>query len=192
MNKKRGHHARMQHCHRSIHQTAKGRFRAETICFKIQIVHAHHASVTHQPQPHRHEESSRLVTKVSDSMLTIALPSLIHRIGREHATALQAFATEHRCTLKRVRRSRNWQCQGEPEDMLLLLRTIQASEMALSVSFVVTKLESGIQPYRQDTLSERLAHFVRENPAMTLAELMEKTDCTVAQARAAREAQETW
>ncbi len=133
-----------------------------------------------------------MATKHSESTVTIALPSLIHRIGREHATALQAFAAEHRCTIKRVRRSRNWQCQGEPEDLLLLLRAIQASDIALAVASVTSKLEAGIKPYRQETLSERLAQLVKKNPALTLAELMEKIGCTLVQARAAREEQEKW
>ena len=41
--------------------------------------------------------------------LSIPLPSLIHRIGSDHAKRAKAIAAEKKCEMKRIRRSRNWQ-----------------------------------------------------------------------------------
>lgn len=125
----------------------------------------------------------------SHSAVTIALPSLIHRIGREQVRQLQTFAAQHQCQVKRVRRSRHWQCQGENENILALLETIRHSSAALALTFVSNKLEQGMEPYRQATQSDRLAGLIHANPAMTLAQLVQQTGCSLAEARAARDAQ---
>lgn len=53
------------------------------------------------------------IKQTADTIIVIALPSLIHRIGGETTKHLKSVAADHGCELKRVRRSRHWQIAGE-------------------------------------------------------------------------------
>jgi len=126
----------------------------------------------------------------TNQALTIALPSLIHRIGRAHTQALKQLALAQQCELKRVRRSRHWQLSGEGAQLAALLREIYASPDAEAVRFVTQKLTSSVEAYQRQTGPNRLVELIQTCPGITLAELVQQTGCTLAEARAAREAHE--
>ncbi len=119
--------------------------------------------------------------------LTIPLPSLIHRIGGEHAKRAKMIAMDKGCELKRVRRSRNWQVSGEALDLKTFLDHLKAEESE-ALCFVINKMEVGLVAHQDklEPLEAKLIRLVVENPNITLAELMAETNCTIAQARTAR------
>lgn len=129
---------------------------------------------------------------MQDTTITISLPSLIHRIGGDHAKRAKAIAAENKCELKRIRRSRNWQITGEALDLKAFLDRIKAEE-AEPMRFMVNKMEAGLAKHsdKLEPLEAELIRLVMENPNITLAELMSETNCTIAQARTARFEAET-
>ncbi|MEF1166655.1 MULTISPECIES: ribosome recycling factor family protein [Vibrio] len=129
---------------------------------------------------------------MKDTTITISLPSLIHRIGGDHAKRAKAIAAENKCELKRIRRSRNWQITGEALDLKAFLDRIKVEE-AEPMRFMVNKMEAGLAKHsdKLEPLEAKLIRLVMENPNITLAELMSETNCTIAQARTARFEAET-
>ncbi len=124
---------------------------------------------------------------MKSTKITISLPSLIHRIGGEHAKHAKAVAMEFGCDLKRVRRSRNWQISGDAKDLKRFLERIKAEETE-APGFLISKLEVGLVAHqdKSEPLEAKLVQLVLQNPNVTLAELMAETNCTIAQARTAR------
>ncbi len=129
--------------------------------------------------------------KATDTdIVIIAFPSFIRRVGGETAKALKAEASQQQCELKRIRRSRNWHLSGKVEDLDLFSQQLKGNELVQDYPFFVEKVIEGIGPYLQESLPVRLAQLIANNPAITLAEMMEKTGCTIAQARLARDNEE--
>ena len=124
---------------------------------------------------------------MQDTTITISLPSLIHRIGGDHAKRAKAIAAENRCELKRIRRSRNWQIAGEALNLKAFLDVIRSQDDE-NLHFVIKKLENGLTKHsdKLEPLEAKLIRLVMENPNITLAELMSETNCTLIQARTAR------
>ncbi len=124
---------------------------------------------------------------MNSTKLTISLPSLIHRIGGEHAKRAKLLAAEKGCELKRIRRSRNWQVSGEALDLQRFLQFLKANESE-TLGFVINKMEVGLSAHQDklEPLEAKLVRLVLQNPNITLAELMAETNCTIAQARVAR------
>lgn len=124
---------------------------------------------------------------MKSTKITISLPSLIHRIGGEQAKRAKAVAMEIGCELKRVRRSRNWQVSGEALDLKRFQEHIKAEESE-ELRFLINKLEVGLTAHQDklEPLEAKLVRLVLQSPNVTLAELMAETNCTIAQARAAR------
>ncbi|MCG7495275.1 ribosome recycling factor family protein [Vibrio sp. Of7-15] len=124
---------------------------------------------------------------MTDTKITIQLPSLIHRIGGENAKIAKQLATGCECQIKRIRRSRHWQITGEPASLEKLMVTLAGFD-AEAMRFIVKKLESGVAlPLEKpETMEGVLKRLVSQNPNVTLAELMQKTNCSISQARAAR------
>ncbi|GIU50955.1 MULTISPECIES: ribosome recycling factor family protein [Shewanella] len=135
--------------------------------------------------------------------ITIALPSLIHRIGRETANQAKAIATKHGCELKRVRRSRNWSLVGEAikvqsfNNQLKTYGQDELTEIKLSSSefrYLIQKIETALLGHadKLEPLEAKLIRLITETPSITLAELIQLTQCTEAQARTARFEADTW
>jgi len=120
-------------------------------------------------------------------ILTIAFPSLIRRIGGEKAKTLKAIACDFQCELKRIRRSRNWKLTGQANHLNEFAQQLKGQDVVADCSFFMEKIIESTLPYQQASLPNRLAALITSNPAVTLAELMEKTGCTIAQARLARD-----
>ena len=129
--------------------------------------------------------------------ITILLPSLIHRIGREAVKQAQAIATQYDCELKRVRRSRNWCIVGAAVKIQSCSAHLQAEQRLMAdgaFRYLIQKLESALLQYadKLEPLDAKLIRLITDNPAITLGELMQLTQCTVTEARLARFQADSW
>ncbi|EGQ7832385.1 ribosome recycling factor [Vibrio vulnificus] len=124
---------------------------------------------------------------VNEQLVVIALPSLIHRIGGEMTKHLKSVAADHGCELKRVRRSRHWQISGEALALQAFYDQVRRLEED-SASYLVKKMQLALASHSEklEPLEDKLQRLVMENPAITLAELMSQTHCSLSQARSAR------
>ncbi|MCU8510614.1 ribosome recycling factor family protein [Vibrio vulnificus] len=124
---------------------------------------------------------------VNEQLVVIALPSLIHRIGGELTKHLKSVAADHGCELKRVRRSRHWQIAGEALALQAFYDQVRRLEEN-SASYLVKKMQLALASHSEklEPLEDKLQRLVMENPAITLAELMSQTHCSLSQARSAR------
>ncbi|OJI47992.1 ribosome recycling factor family protein [Vibrio vulnificus] len=124
---------------------------------------------------------------VNEQLVVIALPSLIHRIGGEKTKHLKSVAADHGCELKRVRRSRHWQIAGEALALQAFYDQVRRLEEN-SASYLVKKMQLALASHSEklEPLEDKLQRLVMENPAITLAELMSQTHCSLSQARSAR------
>ncbi|ELM6646420.1 ribosome recycling factor family protein [Vibrio vulnificus] len=127
------------------------------------------------------------IKQTADTIIVIALPSLIHRIGGELTKHLKSVAADHGCELKRVRRSRHWQISGEALALQAFYDQVRRLEED-SASYLVKKMQLALASHSEklEPLEDKLQRLVMENPAITLAELMSQTHCSLSQARSAR------
>ncbi|MCA3950195.1 ribosome recycling factor family protein [Vibrio vulnificus] len=127
------------------------------------------------------------IKQTADTIIVIALPSLIHRIGGEMTKQLKSVAADHGCELKRVRRSRHWQISGEALALQAFYDQVRRLEED-SASYLVKKMQLALASHSEklEPLEDKLQRLVMENPAITLAELMSQTHCSLSQARSAR------
>lgn len=125
--------------------------------------------------------------------IAIALPSLIHRIGRNAVNQAKELALLNSCELKRVRRSRNWAITGEAMSIQSFKEQLK-SQTSSEWNYLIKKLETGLLKHadKLEPLPAKLARLISENTNITLAELMHLTDCTLSEARTARFNAETW
>lgn len=134
--------------------------------------------------------------------ISISLPSLIHRIGREAVKQAQAIATQYDCELKRVRRSRNWcmvgeaikiqSCSAHLQSEPLLAQQLIANDGQFG--YLIKKLETALLQHadKLEPLDAKLIRLIADNPAITLGELMQLTQCTITEARLARFQADSW
>lgn len=120
--------------------------------------------------------------------ISIPLPSLIHRIGREAAKRAQAIAVQKGCELKRVRRSRNWSITGQAVAIQSCCGELKAQSDTAEFTFLIKKIDSGLLQHadKLEPLGAKLVRLINQNPAITLGELMQQTQCTMSEARLAR------
>jgi hypothetical protein len=119
--------------------------------------------------------------------IAIALPSLIHRIGGNNVKHAKAVALQSGCELKRVRRSRNWLIIGsaiQVQSFSMRLKT----EQTKAFGYLIQKIDTGLLGHadKLESLENKLKRLIIQSPNITLSELMQVTDCTVAEARVAR------
>ncbi|MFB2640227.1 ribosome recycling factor family protein [Shewanella bicestrii] len=120
--------------------------------------------------------------------ISIPLPSLIHRIGREVVKRAQAIAVQKGCELKRVRRSRNWSITGQAIAIQSCCVELKAQSDTAEFAFMIKKIDSGLLQHadKLEPLGAKLVRLINQNPAITLGELMQQTQCTMSEARLAR------
>ena len=120
--------------------------------------------------------------------ISIPLPSLIHRIGREAAKRAQAMALKHDCELKRVRRSRNWSITGQAIAIQNCCTEFKVDGETAEFTFMIKKIDSALLQHadKLEPLSAKLVRLINQNPAITLGELMQQTQCSITEARLAR------
>ncbi|GAK83745.1 ribosome recycling factor [Vibrio ponticus] len=123
---------------------------------------------------------------MSDDLISVPLPSLIHKIGREQAAELRQLAANFGCECKRIRRSRNWQLQGDFHGLRSLLDELQVRD-SLTHQFALSRLSAALTKIQPPlSIEEQLQQLLQDNPNITLTEMMEATSCEIAQARVAR------
>ncbi|QYJ70817.1 ribosome recycling factor family protein [Shewanella sp. FJAT-51649] len=120
--------------------------------------------------------------------ISIPLPSLIHRIGREAVKRAQAIAVQKGCELKRIRRSRNWSITGQAIAIQSCCAELKAQSDITEFAFMIKKIDSGLLQHadKLEPLGAKLVRLINQNPAITLGELMQQTQCTMSEARLAR------
>ncbi|MFB2649390.1 ribosome recycling factor family protein [Shewanella mangrovisoli] len=120
--------------------------------------------------------------------ISIPLPSLIHRIGREAVKRAQAIAVQKGCELKRVRRSRNWSITGQAIAIQSCCVELTAQSGTAEFAFMIKKIDSGLLQHadKLEPLGAKLVRLINQNLAITLGELMQQTQCTMSEARLAR------
>ncbi|WP_119967615.1 MULTISPECIES: ribosome recycling factor family protein [Shewanella] len=125
--------------------------------------------------------------------ITISLPSLIHRIGRESVNQAKVIAVEHHCELKRVRRSRNWTLVGEAIKVQSFNSQLNSVSQE-SFAYLSKKISAALIVHadKLEPLEAKLIRLITETPSITLAELIQQTQCTEVQARTARFEADTW
>ncbi|ENM5825785.1 ribosome recycling factor family protein [Vibrio metoecus] len=129
--------------------------------------------------------------EVTDQLVAIMLPSLIHRVGGETVKRLKQQALPLGCEFKRIRRSRNWQLTGEAMAIQAFLIQLRAEDDR-EVEYLIKKLDAGLRLHsdKLEPLEAKLQRLIAQNPSITLAELMAATHCSLIQARAARFAED--
>lgn len=125
--------------------------------------------------------------KTKSELPYIALPSLIHRIGGENCKYAKAVAAQHQCELKRIRRSRHWQIMGNSANLALLASTLQTEENQ-AFDYLINKIQISLLALnnKSESKTEQLVSLMKQQPDITLNELMATTNCTMAEARVAR------
>ncbi|MGR5092855.1 ribosome recycling factor family protein [Vibrio maritimus] len=104
-------------------------------------------------------------------LITIRLNSFVHRV--EDKSAVLACAVDSGCTLKRIRRSRNWTLSGE---------ATQLTKFALeaNVGWISVAVDKALEGYKSP-----IQEVLEKDPEITVADLMFQSGCTLAEARAA-------
>ncbi|MDO6677740.1 ribosome recycling factor family protein [Shewanella sp. 4_MG-2023] len=125
--------------------------------------------------------------------ITIALPSLIHRIGGSAAKQAKDMATQYGCELKRVRRSRNWQLVGDAINIQSFAAQL-SGQTNNEFAYLIKKLNIALLEHsdKLEPLAVKLVRLLTERPSTTLAELIQSTGCTEAEARVARFEADSW
>ncbi|MCL1090056.1 ribosome recycling factor family protein [Shewanella profunda] len=132
--------------------------------------------------------------------ITISLPSLIHRIGRDAVKQAQGIARQYDCELKRVRRSRNWCIVGGAIQIQSCTAHLQAEQLQQlkaedgQFRYLIQKLDTALLQHvdKLEPLDAKLVRLITNNPAITLGELMQLTQCTITEARLARFQADSW
>jgi hypothetical protein len=119
--------------------------------------------------------------------ITIRLPSLIHRIGGEKTKQAKTIALQYDCEVKRVRRSRHWGVSGEAIKIQSFTERLTL-ESDVSFGYLIHKIETALLGHADKLapLEEKLVRLINQNPGITLGELIQLTQCTMAEARIAR------
>ncbi|MGF1717137.1 ribosome recycling factor family protein [Photobacterium chitinilyticum] len=122
-----------------------------------------------------------------ENIIITHLPALIHRVGGDNVKKAKLVALDCDCELKRVRRSRHWQVAGDACALNKFLDRLRISDYE-SMQFLIRKIDERLTEYNDklEPLEGRLKRLVLEAPNITLAELMQVTNCSIAEARLAR------
>lgn len=106
----------------------------------------------------------------------ITLPSFLRRVLK--AYALKTLIREQGCELNRIGRSRNWQLKATFEQLEQVINLIEQSE-EVSWQWLATHLSK----QRKNLGFDMLISIAKKKPSITVSELMQRTDCTIAEAR---------
>ena len=108
--------------------------------------------------------------------VTIILPSFLRRVM--NAYQLKAYIRSLGCELYRIGRSRNWQIKTELHLISEIISIIeQENETSWQWVAKVLRQQNNLLSHRE------LVAIAKRNSGITLNELINKTDCTLVQAR---------
>lgn len=106
----------------------------------------------------------------------ITLPSFLRRVLK--AYAIKTLIREQGGELNRIGRSRNWQLKATFEQLEQTISVIEASDEP-SWQWVAAHLSK----QRKNLGFDMLVTIAQKKPGITITELMQRTDCTIAEAR---------
>ncbi|MFQ3275720.1 MAG: hypothetical protein ACI8SC_000354 [Colwellia sp.] len=107
---------------------------------------------------------------------SINLPSFLRRTMKSYA--IKAYIRQQGCDLSRVGRSRNWQLKATSTQLQSIVSFIE-HENAVSWLWLAKRLKKEYE----DLSHEDIITLANSLKTLTIATLMAKTDCTLAQAR---------
>lgn len=107
-------------------------------------------------------------------MLCVPLNSFVHRVYDK--TQFIELASQHKCQLKRIRRSRHWQLSGE-EHALRALKSALVDERSL---WIVKAIDKAL-PLPVIDLSSMIA----ATPNISVKQLVSLSGCSLSEARMA-------
>jgi len=107
-------------------------------------------------------------------ILSIQLNSFLHRIDCK--AKLLELAALQGCSLKRIRRSKNWSLMGSQPQLMELRARLQQKD----VLWIAKEIDKALPKPTFD-----LALIISSHPAMTVNQLMSETGCTPIEARLA-------
>ncbi|MEL0630153.1 ribosome recycling factor family protein [Psychromonas aquatilis] len=118
----------------------------------------------------------------TSTICSIKLNNFLHRIDCK-TTMINIF-TVNGCTIKRIRRSKNWLLTGKPEQLIEVnkhLRQHLAENIeSKKVGWILEVIDKGLPKPSVD-----LVTLVRSTPDMTINRLIVETGCTLIEARIA-------
>lgn len=106
--------------------------------------------------------------------ISIKLNNFLHRIDCK--VTLIALVTEYGCSLKRIRRSKNWSLTGTQSQLVAISKQLEQGRTL----WIAESINKGLPKPTFD-----LTAIVQSNPDMTLNRLIAETGCTLTEARAA-------
>lgn len=110
----------------------------------------------------------------TSELLIVKLNNFIHRIDCK-ASIIELF-TQHHCSVKRIRRSKNWQLTGTQAQLTELSDILQKDKTA----WIADAIDKALP-----TPSFNLALIIKSTPTITVNQLMAKTGCSLVEARSA-------
>jgi len=118
----------------------------------------------------------------TSTICSIKLNNFLHRIDCK-TTIINIF-TVNGCTIKRIRRSKNWLLTGKPEQLIEVNKHLQQhlteNIESKKVGWILEAIDKGLPKPSVD-----LVTLVRSNPDMTINRLIVETGCTLIEARIA-------
>lgn len=111
-------------------------------------------------------------------MLDIQLNSFVRRINQ--ANQLKTLIKSTGATITRKGRSRNWLLQGDWPQLKSIIEQAQLIDEP-SWQWVIKTLQS----YQPKPQMAELVDIIKNNPSITLQQLISQTDCTLVEARKA-------
>ena len=105
---------------------------------------------------------------------SITLNNFLHRIDCK--TTIIELATQQGCSLKRIRRSKNWSLTGNQSQLVAVSDALHQKR----VKWIVEAINKTLPKPTFD-----LTAIVQSNPDMTINRLIAETGCTLIEARAA-------
>jgi hypothetical protein len=105
---------------------------------------------------------------------SIKLNNFIHRIDCK--VTMIELATQHSCSLKRIRRSKNWLLMGSQSQLIEISDKLRQKKTMWIVQAINTA---------RPKPAFNLALIMKSNPAMTVNQLIAETGCTLIEARVA-------
>ncbi|WP_085298642.1 ribosome recycling factor family protein [Cognaticolwellia mytili] len=114
--------------------------------------------------------------KPSNNTHQIILPSFLRRVLK--TSSIKTLIRQQGCDLNRIGRSRNWRLQATFEQLERTISAIEISEES-SWLWVATHLSK----QRKNLSFDMLVTIAQKKPEITVTELMQRTDCTIAEAR---------
>jgi hypothetical protein len=106
--------------------------------------------------------------------LSIKLNNFLHRIDCK-ATIIE-LVTQHNCSLKRIRRSKNWSLTGKQSQLVEVSEQLQQGK----TMWITEAIQKGLPKPSFDLVAITLS-----NPDMTINRLIAETGCTLIEARIA-------